>query len=166
MKLHSSLTYPTLLFSLAPEYKRRHPHPPVLSVGSIEKGTERKCYSLLKHLGDIRILPTQMVYCLRGFMAVAGGFLEGDFEQHLKASWQIISAKSKSAGWLLFTSNFLCEARFPLGLSTQLFHFLQLNKRPSFQRHSESQCSFLERVTNSYFRRRIQITIKKIMLLH
>lgn len=74
-----------------------------LFVGSIEKGIENKCYSLLKYLGDIKILCTRLVYCLRGFMAVAGGFLEGDFEQHLKVSWQIISANSKSAGWLQFS---------------------------------------------------------------
>lgn len=137
-----------------------------LFVGSIEKGIENKCYFLLKYLSDTKILSTRSVYCLWGFMAVAGGFLEGDFERHLKASWQIISANSKSAGWLLFTSNFLCEARFPLGLSTRLFLFLKLNKCPGFQGHSESQCSHLERVTNSYFRRRIQATIKNIMLLH
>lgn len=57
-------------------------------------------------------------------MALAGSILERDFEQHLQASWQIVSANSKSAGWLLLASNFPCGARFPLGLNTQLSFFL------------------------------------------
>lgn len=111
---------------------------------------------LLKHLSEMKILSIRSVYCLVSFTDVAGGLLEGDFEKHLRASWQITSANRKSAGWLLFTSNFQCEARFPPGLSTQLFLLLKLNKCPGFQRHGASQCSHLKQVENASFRRRIQ----------
>lgn len=95
LKMHSWLTLPTLHFSPHPDTSR---HTGSLFAGSVEKGAELQRSSLLKYLGDGKIPPTRSVYCLRGFTAAAGGFLEGDFEQHLKTSWQIISAKSQQAG--------------------------------------------------------------------
>jgi len=127
--------HPALLVCPAHSYE----HPQVdtfLSLWALlTKEEKNKGSSLLRCIGDKKILSMWSDYCLAGFIDAAGGFLEGDFGKHLRASWQIISASSKSAGWLLFTRNFLCGARFPPGLSTQLFLLLKLSKRPGLQRH-------------------------------
>lgn len=85
-------------FPSPPSFYPLQPH-----VLFVEINVENKCDCLIKYFSGIED-SIHAALCLRGFMAVAGGFLEGDFEQHLKVSWQFISAYSKSqAGCFLPT---------------------------------------------------------------
>lgn len=75
----------------------------------------------------ISFLP--QVVCGTGLMV----FVDKDFDEALKGSWQAPSANIKSVGCLFFIGNSLCEIRFSKALSTQQLPFWNLYKWPAFK---------------------------------